>query len=590
MVLSRKLVPLAVVLAVLAVIAAVSQLLPIPAYADTGTIATDDQLWVEQANPNTTTGHCTTWSSVNGSATAGKRIMVSFPTAGVVPTGQVVTAATLRVYPKANYSGNNLSVKAYTRTGAINCNVTWNNLGTVGSQVGISSGSFAKNTYKSITLDPASVNTAGRTAFVLDATAASLMEFKADSSVGGFNPSKLDLTYSTAATTTTVAPTTTTTPPTGACVSAHAVPEYGAADDIGPGREDRDTTGTQATTSNYITVLAAAQPGDEVLLRAGSYGSLNIPPGVSVKPYDCEQVTSGTFNLHDGSTVAGFTASASSAQYVDEIASTDQATIRNMRVRGGTGDGIRISGDSAGVTIIGSDVDGGQANHAILVGVTGQAAPYPSTIKITNSYVSKVFYAGSLGEDGVQWQASQGTANEVANLSFGKVGEEFIDVKKPSTVTIHHNDLDNDGPADNVNLTPGGGCALLTSDAAPVFQHNRLWGGQGGCVLEIGGYQSDGIWANAVITDNQVTDTEVLLRGSDGVQYTGNAHTRGILGLGTSNDATDRPKNLTISGNAFVGPGTVKVNSGSTYTCDGNTWTGTWAQEGTLTCTNQPVP
>jgi hypothetical protein len=313
---------------------------------------------------------------------------------------------------------------------------------------------------------------------------------------------------------------------------------------------------------------------------------------VTVKPYDCEAVTSGAFDLHDGSTVAGFTASALSSQYVDELASVDNATIRNMTIRGGTGDGIRISGDSAGITITGSDVDGGRANHAILVGVTGQSAPYPSTVKILNSKVSKqIAYPTSAGEDAVQWQASQGTANEVANLSFGKVGEEFIDVKKPSTVTIHHNDLDNDGPANNVNLTPGGGCALLTSDAAPIFSHNRLWGGQGGCVLEIGGYQSEGIWANTIINDNQVTDTEVLLRGSDGVQYTGNVHTRGILGLGTSGDTTDRPRNLTISGNAFVGPGTVKVNQpNTTYVCDGNTWTGTWAKEGTLTCTNQPVP
>ena len=61
-------------------------------------------------------------------------------------------------------------------------------------------------------------------------------------------------------------------------------PEYGAGS-VGPGNEDRDTTGTQATTSNYTTVLAAANSGDEVLLRAGTtYGNLNIPAGVTVKP------------------------------------------------------------------------------------------------------------------------------------------------------------------------------------------------------------------------------------------------------------------------------------------------------------------
>jgi hypothetical protein len=202
--------------AVLAALLATAALFSSPASAGTGTVTTDDQLWVNQSSP--TSSNCTTWSSVFGGTTAQKRTIVSFPTAGVVPAGQTVTAATLRIYAKANYSGNNVSVKSYTR-GTIGCNLTWNNLGTVGAQIGLSSGNFAKNTYKSITLDPASVSTSGRTAYVLDATAASLMEFRSDASGSQLNPSKLDLTWAPAATTTTVAPTTTTVAPTTTTVA-----------------------------------------------------------------------------------------------------------------------------------------------------------------------------------------------------------------------------------------------------------------------------------------------------------------------------------------------------------------------------------
>jgi hypothetical protein len=167
--------------------------LALPAHAGTATVTTDDQQSVSQTAPNAT--DCGVWSPANGSTTAQKRIEVSFNTAGVVPAGNSLTAAVLRVFPRSNYSANNVSVKAYTRSGAINCNVTWSNLGTVGSQVAVSAGSFTKNVYKSITLPTSAINTSGRTAFVLDATAAQLMEFRSDASGSNLNPSKLDLTW-----------------------------------------------------------------------------------------------------------------------------------------------------------------------------------------------------------------------------------------------------------------------------------------------------------------------------------------------------------------------------------------------------------
>jgi hypothetical protein len=157
---------------------------------------------------------------------------------------------------------------------------------------------------------------------------------------------------------------------------------------VGPGNEDRDTTGTQATTSNYTTVLAAANSGDEVLLRAGTtYGNLNIPAGVTVKPYDCEPVTASSFDLQNGSTIAGFTVSSTSAQWLDRIdgrttAITD-VEIRNMTLRGGTTEAIRIEDDVDGVLITGSDIDGGQNNHAIKVMDANFTGNFPRNVTIT---------------------------------------------------------------------------------------------------------------------------------------------------------------------------------------------------------------
>ncbi len=282
--------PLLAGLALLALLAGVVNALPTPAYAGTGTVTTDDQLWVNQSSP--ASFNCTQWSAVFGGSTAQKRTVVSFPTSGVVPAGQTVTAATLRIYAKANYSGNNVSVKGYTR-GTTGCNLTWNNLGTVGSQVGLSSGSFTKNTYKSITLDPASVSTSGRTAFVLDATAASLMEFRSDAAGGQLNPSKLDLTWAPTATTTTtiaptttvapttttVAPTTTTAPP--ACTGVSVTPAdnvqqlldanpEGTTFCFAPGTYDHSTTPAWAPKANQQLIGALGANGERLSVVTGA--------------------------------------------------------------------------------------------------------------------------------------------------------------------------------------------------------------------------------------------------------------------------------------------------------------------------------
>jgi hypothetical protein len=249
---SRRLLPIWLVAALLAALAVYVRVAP-PALADTGTLTTDDQLWVNQAAPAST--NCTNWSQVHGSATAQKRTVVSFNTAGFVPAGNTVTAATLRVYPGNNYSGNNLSVKSYVR-GTPGCNLTWNNLGTVGSQVGISSGNLTKNVYKSITLDPASISTSGRTGFVLDASAASLMEFRSDGAGGNFNPSKLDLTWAPTPTTTT---TTTTTLPPG-CTGV----------DINPGENIQAAVDANPTNTTFCLQPGTHRVNNAVAPKAGN--------------------------------------------------------------------------------------------------------------------------------------------------------------------------------------------------------------------------------------------------------------------------------------------------------------------------------
>ncbi|MDX1408161.1 MAG: chondroitinase-B domain-containing protein, partial [Saprospiraceae bacterium] len=66
---------------------------------------------------------------------------------------------------------------------------------------------------------------------------------------------------------------------------------------IGPDNDTPTTVGTQATTSNYQSVIAAANPGDTILLRAGTYSAanINIPAGtagnpITVRNYNGESV------------------------------------------------------------------------------------------------------------------------------------------------------------------------------------------------------------------------------------------------------------------------------------------------------------
>jgi hypothetical protein len=253
-----------------------------PAQAAIATITTGDQQSVSQTSPNTS--DCGAWSPINGSSTAKKRIEVSFNTAGVVPAGNTLTSVVLRVFPKANYSGNNLSVKSYTRTGVINCNVTWNNLGTVGAQVGISSGNFTKNTYKSITLDSASVNVSGRTAFVLDASVAALMEFRSDASGPNLNPSKLDLTYAPSPTTTTVAETTTTTTPEPTTTTT-APPSCEGPITISSGQtiSDRCFESTNSSTPAVSIATSAQVNLMHVTIRHAGFGVRDASANIHVK-------------------------------------------------------------------------------------------------------------------------------------------------------------------------------------------------------------------------------------------------------------------------------------------------------------------
>jgi len=577
-----------------AVLAAAVALYVVPAQAATLTITSDDVGWIQQNQPNGT--HCGSFTYANGSGTQGRKASFQFPMAAL-PAGSTITAATLRVYAASN-TNSSAVLTAYDRnvTAFDGCSITWNNFPALGAQLGVSTAGVNKNQYKSIplTTNLADIATTGRMAITVTTQVSTDLKFQ---SYIGVNPPKLDITYTPAATTTTSSTTTTTIPPSTTCGAVTSPPEYGAGS-VGPGNEDRDTTGTQATTSNYTTVLAAANSGDEVLLRAGTtYGNLNIPAGVTVKPYDCEPVTASSFDLQNGSTIAGFTVSSTSAQWLDRIdgrttAITD-VEIRNMTLRGGTTEAIRIEDDVDGVLITGSDIDGGQNNHAIKVMDANFTGNFPRNVTITNSTVKKEFFA-SPGEDAVQLE---GTSSPVvlSHLSFpGLTGEEFIDVKSPSAgVTINNNLLDSrsgNGSGQGTNWTPGGGCALLTSDMAPLFFHNKVIDD---CFLEVGGY---GINTNPVIDQNIIDDTEVVIRSSNGAVLKRNIQTRGILDLGTSNPG-DVPTNLVIGGtgvgNTFKGPMTLKVEPASGYSCTGNTWdtsAGSFTQEGTLTCTSNPVP
>ena len=573
----------------------------VPAMAADATVQSDDVGWVHQGQPNT--GHCGTNAPVVDTASTDRKTQFQFTTVTPNPSTTNIASAKLRIWviDTLNDSGLVLTASDRNVSSQDGCQITWNNWGGVGNTLGTRTGAVTKGSWVEInlTFNLGDLPENGRTGIVVSSNKSTVLRFQTD--IQSHVP-ELELTYAPAATTTTVAPTTTTTP-SGTCGTVTAPGAYGAGS-TGPGNEVRDTSGTQATTSTYTSVLSGASSGTEVLLRAGSYGTLTVPSGVIVKPYDCEAVTASGLSMASGSsgqptTVAGITFSTTNQwlqRFDGRTTSQHDFLLRNLKIRqdnSSNTETFRLEDDVDNWTLTGSDLMGAPDNHIIKVMENESELPagdgvMPRNITITNN---RIAHTTATGEDGLQIEGSQSVLAE--HLSFGYQGEEMVDVKDPSAgVVFRALDLDNDGTFTNADgnqsgdLTPNGGQALITTTLELQLLNSRFAGS--GCFLEVGGYS---IETDPVISGNVLSTCEVNIRSSDGVEFKNNAWTGGVLDIGNTGDV---PTNLDLGpGNTFTGPITLKTEAGSGYVCDGNDFVGTgsdFPQEGTLTCTNEAVP
>lgn len=391
-------------------------------------------------------------------------------------------------------------------------------------------------------------------------------------------------TTTTAVTTTTVAPTTTTPGP----------PTYGADAVLGEALEPCETVGTQATPATLASVLAGAQPGSTILLRAGSYAGFTIPAGttgqpITVKPYSCEAVTiTSQFTMQSWTVLAGVKAESAAAQWLTRIGSTTatpvtDVTLRNSTVRGGTTEAIRIRQNARNITLSGLDVEGGRAGHGIKVHY--EATSFHPAATITNTRIRKRLLANggiydySITEDLIQLEGHEFVTMD--RITFGIMqatgsAEDGLDVKTGVTGFLLTRALF-EGPFGAEAMI------IQASNDANTVRDSKV--------------VQDSLSVGASNTGNPTATLERLVfeggllqlrRSGDpprphGVRVIDTAMQGGTFKLGTTATG-DQPHNaefvrLTLTGTNII----TNVALGSTWTCTDSTLTGTTGDD--LQCT-----
>ena len=145
----------------------------------------------EQAHSNT--NYCgTSTESVNSSTSVGKRAFNAFTTS--VPSGNVITSATLQYYSHQTSSTNVNAFLQTTWTGFTSgCSIKWSNQPSEGTAIGASTAGQTNNAYNSVPLsDFSGIPTSGNIGFELNSQGTSDLGFDYD---GTTHPPKLVITY-----------------------------------------------------------------------------------------------------------------------------------------------------------------------------------------------------------------------------------------------------------------------------------------------------------------------------------------------------------------------------------------------------------
>jgi hypothetical protein len=281
-----------------------------------------------------------------------------------------------------------------------------------------------------------------------------------------------------------------------------------------------------------------------------------IPPGATVKPYNCERVTiDGTVSLGDGSTLAGVTLQ-SDADWVLLI-DGENIEVRNNVVNGGAVEAVRIHGDASAVTLVGNNLDGGRDNHVVKV-VGSAESGSPDDVVIHNNRFTKEYY-GDPSEDLLQLDGHNRVEITGNTFSTNPRGEDGIDVKQGiEGVLILRNHFEGGDIAAECLLVQGGyaenivrdnlfeDCAAVSLGAHPEERLEPWWRFEG----------------------NRLENSTLRVRRSRNAQIVGVEMVGGTLQLGLGGE-DDTPRDLRLTGNRFVGV-TIDNNLTRGYTCADN--------------------
>ena len=305
-------------------------------------------------------------------------------------------------------------------------------------------------------------------------------------------------------------------------------PFYGATD-TGPDHEPAETTGIIASS---LSAVSDASRGEVVLLEGGSYsGSFTIPAGVTVKPYNGEEVRiNGTIGMESDSVIAGCTLTSSGGWVVRTSATSTQKTgmvIRNNRISGGNYECVRISKNCHNVLITGNELSSG-GNHCIKI--HGENSQYAPTATIHNNLV-----LSPDREDGIQTED-----NGPVTISYNTLDgapENNIDIKD-GTVTVKNNLF--------VSSTQG---AIITHiNGEGIIHDNHFASGKN---IELGSRNNYNPGMD--LYDNVIDGGSIWLRRSTKpVVVRNNTMNGGRLKVGFSTSG-DYPRNAAVFENTFTG-------------------------------------
>lgn len=308
--------------------------------------------------------------------------------------------------------------------------------------------------------------------------------------------------------------------------------KYGAGR-TGPAAESCATDGTRVSSASQI------DGGGTFLLEGGTYGSLRVPSGATVKPFDCEKVAiRGTVSLGNGATLAGVTVT-SDAGWVVNIGGRN-ITLRHNAISGGSTETVRIRDNATDVRLEGNTLDGGRNNHVVKV-KSESSGRHPADIVIHNNRFTKMHYSSS-SEDLLQLEGHRNVTITNNTFSNNPRGEDGVDVKQGTQGMVMRR---NHFIGGNINSE----CLLVQGGYARNIVENNHF--EDCNAISLGAHPEarlDPWWRFA---GNLVENSELRLRRSENAEVVNNVMVGGVLKLGIAG-GDDVPRNPTISGNKLT--------------------------------------